>query len=925
MDVVSSRQKNVLLRQERIARNWHQSDLAEHLGTTAVTVRRWERGNQQPSPYFRVKLCALFGKSLEELGLVSESPRLATRSEAEVDPSLEAVPLSPFLKSPDLWSVPYPRNPLFTGREALLHTLHEKLSREHSLALTQSWAIGGLGGIGKTQIALEYAYQYRHDYAAIFWISAATRETLLAGLVTLAEIVQIPEKDEHDQRKVIQAVNTWLATHQGWLFILDNADDITMVHDVLPTERGGHLLLTTRAQALGTLAQRIEVETMGMAEGTLFLLRRAKRLAPDLPLDYASPEQLTAAEAIVIAMDFLPLALDQAGAYIEEVGCSLTTYLEIYHTHRAQLLHRRGQVLSDHPEPVATTWSLNFQQVEQANPAAAELLRLCAFLEPDAIPEELISEGSAALGPVLQHAATDAFTLNEAIEELRKFSLVQRDSEAKLLRLHRLVQAVLIDAMEGKDRRQWAERAVRATNRVFPETIEMATWSRCRRYLSQTQACTLLIQDYTFASVEVASLLFRTASYLFDYALYEQAEPLYQQAVHMWEQSLGAEHPEVARSLYGLGRLYENQGRYEQAEPLFQRAVHIQEQSLGPEHPEVARSLSGLAILYSKQGKYRQAEPFYQQAVRIQEQTLGPKHPNVAHSLNGLASLYNQQGKYEQAELLYRRALSIREDALGLEHPDVAPTLYNMARLYTQQGKYEQAEPLFQRALRIWEQVLGSEHPHVAYPLNSLAEIYEAQGKYEQAESFYLRALHIWEQALGPEHPNRGYPLVNLAELCFLQGKYEQAELLYQQVLHIWEQALGPEHPDLAQPLNGLANVYSKRGMDQQAEVLYQRALSLREQTQGVQHLGTAETLHDFAAFWEAQSKYQEAVVLYQRALAIREHVLGGHDPKTVETRNRLCVVLIALEREEEARQHNRAQPKAAEIEGEYDAPNRKK
>lgn len=530
MDAPPSTQWKDRLRQERIGRNWRQRDLAEQVGTTTVTVNRWERGSQLPSAYFRTRLCALFGKSAEALGFLPEVQQQEAPAETEVPAPIKTTPHAYAPTSSDLWSVPHARNPFFTGREELLHALHEHLNREHMMALTQSWAISGLGGIGKTQIALEYAYRYRHDYHAVFWLSAASRETLLSGFATIAELLRLPEKEEHDQQKVLQAVKKWLASHQNWLLILDNADDLAIVRDVVPTERSGHLLLTTRAQALASLAQRMEVETMGMVEATLFLLRRARLLPPGAFLDLASEADLAAAEAIVIEMDFLPLALDQAGAYIEEVGCSLSAYLELFREHRKLLLQRRGHASNDHPEPVATTWSLSFEKIEQANPAAAELLRLCAFLEPDTIPEELISVGSAHLGPILGPVAAHTLTLDEAIQELRRFSLVQRNSDNRLLRVHRLVQAVLKDTMAVEDRRCWGERAVRAINAVFPETVEMATWPLCRRYLPQTQSSALLIQDHTFVFEEAASLLCRVATYLHEYALYEQAEPLFRQA-----------------------------------------------------------------------------------------------------------------------------------------------------------------------------------------------------------------------------------------------------------------------------------------------------------------------------------------------------------------------------------------------------------
>ena len=666
----------------------------------------------------------------------------------------------------------------------------------------------------------------------------------------IIEHLQLPERAERDQNKVVQAVKKWLSTHQHWLVIVDNADDLTVVREMLPLERFGHLLLTTRAQALGPLAQRIEVETMGMVEGTLFLLRRARLLAPEQFLDAASQDQLAAAEAIVIEMDFLPLALDQAGAYLEEVGCSLSTYLDLYRTHRAELLNRRGHMATEHPESVATTWSLNFQKIEQANPAAAELLRLCAFLAPDAIPEELVTGGSAALGPVLRPVAADAFCLNAALEELRKFSLVQRNPESRLLRLHRLVQAVLQDTLSGEERRQWAERAVRATSLVFPENTEFTPWPYDRRLLSQAQACSVLIQDYALVFAEAASLLFRTANDLKEYSFYEQAELLYQQAIHIQEQEPGTEHPDMASSLNKLADLYRTQGKQELAETLYQQAVRIWDRA---EHPDVARALNGLALLSRDQGKYKQAEQFGQRALQIQEQTFGPEHLNSAFSLNNLAIVYQDQGKDEQAE------------------------------------------QFFLLALRIWERELGPEHPNVAYSLNNLGNLYLCQDKYEQAEQFFLRALHNWERELGPEQPKVAYPLYNLGNLYLKQGKHEQAEMAYRRALHNWERAFGPEHPNIAHTYHGLGDLFRSLSNDQQAEYSYQKSLEIWESTVGLHHPALAGTLHDFAVFRQAQGRYQEAAALYQRALEIQEDILGAQDPATISTRTAFTALLAAM------------------------------
>jgi tetratricopeptide (TPR) repeat protein/nucleoside phosphorylase len=661
-----------------------------------------------------------------------------------------------------VWNVPHARNPHFTGRDELLDQLYQQLTpterngsaTTRRAALTQPLAIKGLGGIGKTQIAVEYAYRSREQghYIHMLWVNAASEETIITSFVAIAELLPMfAMKNETDQRKVVEAVKRWLEEcEQQWLLIFDNADnadDLPIIQEYLPQQGNGSVLLTTRANAVGSLgALPIEVENMGLIEGTEFLLHRAQR-------QQGSNEERDEATNVVIALDCFPLALDQAGAYIEETGCSFGGYLEVYQDYRKELLTRRGRQATKYPSSVATTWSLSFQKVQQANPAAAELLHLCAFLAPDRIPEELIKDAAVHWPSLLKQAATDSFAFNQMIEELLKFSLVKRLVEEQALSIHRLVQAVQRDGMEPETQRHWAERAVQAINAVFPrDTQDVATWPQCLQYLDQAQAAYALIEHYGLAFVAAMDVLNRAGLYLDGHALYAIAEPLYQRALSICEQQFGSRHPETAASLNNLGGLYKAQGKYVEAESLFQRALSIREQQSGSGHPKTATSLSNLALLYEAQGKYVEAEPLFQRALSIREQQLGTSHPDTANSLNNLALLYQDHGKYAEAEPLYQRALSIREQQLGASHPDTANTLHNLALLYHLQGKYAEAEPLYRRVLAIDEQVYGREYPEVATGLNNLAELYQNQGKYAEAEPLYQRALLICKQQLGPQH-----------------------------------------------------------------------------------------------------------------------------------------------------------------------------
>src|SRR5258708_18332974 len=266
------------------------------------------------------------------------------------------------------WNVPYRRNPLFTGREKLLTHLHKNLTTSKAAIQTQPQAISGLGGIGKTQIAVEYAYRFRNEYRSILWASAASSDTLLLDFVAIASVLELTEKQAQDQNIIVVAVKQWLAIHEKWLLILDNADELQVVNDFLPIGATGHILITTRAQATGTLAHALEVQEMDQQEGMLLLLRRAKVLAPDAPLHQAPEEDQAKAKAIVLAMDGLPLALDQAGAYIEETGCTVASYLEQYQRRQLDLLKRRGNSGTEHREPVAAPCSPSFDNIQHLNP-----------------------------------------------------------------------------------------------------------------------------------------------------------------------------------------------------------------------------------------------------------------------------------------------------------------------------------------------------------------------------------------------------------------------------------------------------------------------------------------------------------------------------------------------------------------------------
>jgi tetratricopeptide (TPR) repeat protein len=797
--------------------------------------------------------------------------------------AIERLRLSPVSTQPlskTHWIVPpyYPRNPSFTDRQSILSDLHNTFTTGKASTLIQQ-AVRGLGGMGKTQCALEYAYRNRDYYQAVFWTNATSQETLVADFVNIAIELHLSGKDAQDQTFAVTAVKHWLETNTGWLLILDNADDLDLIYPFLPSEGEiegeGHILLTTSTQVTPLTMKSVKIKEMDQVDGVLFLLRRAQIIKSDASLDAASTEDRAIASKIVRELGGLPLALDEAGAYMYETKCSLSRYLQLYQTQHAALLKRRGTSLPYPVETVAATWHLAFEKVQQANPAAADMLRLCAFLSPDAIPEEIISVGALDLGPVLLPIATDPLKLDESIEKLLKFSLVDRDGET--LTIQRLVQTVLQDEMDEDTRRLWAGRAVRAVNRAFPK-VDVTTWSS---YVSQAQKCAELIKDYKLLFLEAGRLLYEAGHYLFDRAQYAQAEPLYQQALEIRKQVPGTEYPDAARILHDLAKLYHTKNDYIKAESLYRQALEIRKQVPGTEYLDTASILHDLTWLYKAQGQYEQAEWLFKEAEEICEQVLGAKDPDTASTLRELAWLYRDLNTYERAEALYRQALEISKQVLGAEHSDTARILHDLAWFYQDRGQYPEAEQHFKEALKIRERVLGL-HDQTADSLHALAWFYRKQEKYELAESFYRRALKIRRQVLELA-PATANTLFDFAWFCKDRGQYPEAERHFKEALKIRRQVLGTENPDTAWILHDLAWLYQDRGQYPEAEQHFKEALKIRERVLGP-GVETANTLYALAWLYQLQGRNEQSEPLFQEAREMREQVLGPPHSETADT-----------------------------------------
>jgi len=868
---------NYVLQQARIERHWTEQYIADQLGVPWQTIALWEQGTASPDASSCLQLCALFGKTAQELGL----SRLNTSS-----------------SSSPRWFIPFLRNPFFTGRDTYLCALHEyfQLPNPNPNGKTQAriQILSGIGGIGKTQVALEYVYRFCSDYDAILWLRMDTSEMLHADLIALTDVFDLPETQGCEYHQALSVVKRWLKEQSNWLLILDNVEDVDVVCELLPPSYEGYVLLTTHCQGISIPGHCLHLQSWSTEEGTLFLLHRARILSLHAPLEVVEDEYRKQAAAICQELGGLPLALDQAGAYLEETGCTLLGYQQRLQDRQMQLLSRRGSENFAHPEPITTTILQAVERIEQESPAAAELLCLCAFLASDTIPEALITRQSAEiLGPVLYSSTTNPCAMDTLYTILHATSLVELDMHARLLTIHRLVQMLVLTHMDKETRQQWARRALLAVNQAFPVTGKeknpadlswsdqllphaLLTLTEIDRFLSEEQLFTV--------APEISSLLLKVGSHLVSRGYYQKAQPLLERCLSLHEQTFGATHPVMAELLTRLGHLLRVQGLHISAEVLLRRALTLYEQAALSASPFLSSVLTNLAIISLDRGYYEQAESLMKRVILIQEQLRDSE--SIGTSLTDLAIIYRRQGRYQEAKALLLHTLRLCEQASGPENPELLLVLNNLANFYMEQGRCEEAEPFRLRALSLSEQMQKLEAPQIAMVLLSLGDFSRKQEQYEGAEAQYRQALDLWVQTAGADHLLTAYALHGLALLRVAQHRQEEAEQFFLATIRIREQAHDEAHADLAEALHDLALLYSNQGKAEAAWQLFIRAVHIREQVLGPKHPALASSLHHLGLLYARQGRKTQAQLYYQQALSLRKQIFGERHPETRATQD---------------------------------------
>ena len=621
---------------------------------------------------------------------------------------------------PHLHNLPYPAlGNLLKGRDEELRSLQTG----HATAITQTQAIYGLGGIGKTRLAVEYAWRSGDRYETALFVVADSPEALRSGLARLAgpDLLDLPEYEAGAEAKMIAAVQRWLRDHDRWLLILDNVDTPAAqeaVIEVLPSLSSGRVLITSRLRDWPPTVRSQPLETLSLDEAQKFLLERTAQQRT--PGDHDEGEARHLAEEL----GRLPLALEQAAAYIAHHQMTFADYLKSWEKERTEVLTWHNKNVMQYPASVAATWQTTLRRL---SPTATAILRLTTYLAPDPIPIEMVETEEKHVMEAVELLGGDSGVKPEpqsakiGLAELASYSMVIR--KGTTFAVHRIVQEVLRSRIPEEQRRAWIELSLKVVNRFSPSRPDdvrtWLIWDVLRPHAS------LVVQyaDKNGIAFPTARLMSQLALFLKAKALFREAEPLIRRALEIDETSQNPHQSDVAACLNNLAQLLLDTNRAVEAEPLMRRALQIDESSFGPRHPRVSTQLVTLAKLLRDTNRLTEAEPLMRRALQIDQDYLGFKHPNIATDLSNLAQLLKAKNRLTEAEPLMRRALQIDEDSFGPQHPKVAIRLNNLALLLQDTNRLAEAEPLMRRSLDIFERSLGPNHPSTEIVRKNLAHL----------------------------------------------------------------------------------------------------------------------------------------------------------------------------------------------------------
>ncbi|MDT3446034.1 FxSxx-COOH system tetratricopeptide repeat protein [Pseudofrankia sp. BMG5.37] len=720
---------------------------------------------------------------------------------------------------PPVWGPVPARNLFFTGREGLLAELHDRLAAG-PVAMT---ALQGFGGVGKTQLAVEYVWRYAGDFGLVWWVDAETSTALTSGLAALATVLGIGAGDLANRAAAARAE---LGRRQDWLLVYDNAADPAALAALLPPT-SGRLIVTCRDEGL----RRVVADVLGVGEfareESIQLLHRH---VPELPEHDA--------HQLAEALGNLPLAIDQAGAFLATTGMDTVTYLQVLADQPRSLL---AQDTPHHPG-LAATVSAAYTRLAAEQPLAAALLRVLAFLASEPIPlaARPLSNVTPVPGALL---VADALTTHTAVAAISRFALARRTGAA--LRIHQLVQALLRAHVPAEQAHDVFAAALNLLGTVVQgDAGDPAAWPAYATLTPHVAAAAerLSATECPPEPDRFRWLLIYTCWYLVHSGQSHAARPLLEPAQSRWRTALGPDHPDSLAAATALAAVLDALGELQAARELDEDTLARRQRLFGDEHPDTLASTNNLANRLSKLGDYPAARKLNEDVVARMRRLHGDDHPDTLGAAHNLAATLSDLGDHRTARSLDEDTWTRRRQTLGDDHPVTLASANNLAKDLAALGDHQAARELGEDTLERRRRVLGADHPETLSTASNLAIWLARLGDLEAARDLTEETWARQRRLLGDDHPATLGSAANLAIRRSELGQHTEARALAEDTLARRRRVLGHDHPETLNSANNLALDLATAGENQSAQELLKDTVTRQRRVLGPDHPSTRQS-----------------------------------------------------------------------------------